>query len=147
MLLTTVPTEGELAHSAGDVLKAYKEQHGIEQNYSFLKDPVIVNSLFLQKPERIEALGMVLLLALLIWRLLERSMRAHVDTTGTTLTGWDRQETDRPTAFMMVTKFSAIIVLKGGQQRQLAQLLSQVQRQYLMARGVPAACFTTPNSG
>jgi transposase len=147
VLLTTVPTEGELAHSAGDVLKAYKEQHGIEQNYSFLKDPVIVNSLFLQKPERIEALGMVVLLALLIWRLLERSMRTHVDTTGTTLIGWDRQETDRPTACMMGTKFSAIIVLKGGQQRQLAQPLSMVQRQYLMALGVAAACFTTPNSG
>jgi len=147
VLLTTVPTAGELAHSAGDVLKAYKEQHGIEQNYSFLKDPVIVNSLFLKKPERIEALGMVLLLALLIWRLMERSMRAYVDTTGTTLTGWDRQQTDRPTAFMMVTKFSAIIVLKGGQQRQLAQPLSAVQQRYLTALGVPPTCFITPTSG
>src|SRR5438093_5353929 len=77
VLLTNVPTAGDLAHSAGEVLTVYKEQHGTEQNYGFLKDPVIVNSLFLKKPERIEALGLVLLLALLIWRLMERQMRAH----------------------------------------------------------------------
>jgi transposase len=58
VLLTNVPTAGEMAHRAGDVLQAYKEQHGIEQNYGFLKDPLIVNSLFLKKPERIEALGL-----------------------------------------------------------------------------------------
>src|SRR2546428_7306932 len=46
-----------------------------------VKDPVIVNSLFLKKPERIEALGLVLLLALLLWRLMERQMRAHVERT------------------------------------------------------------------
>ena len=65
VLLTNVPTAGDLAHSARDILTVYKEQHGTEQNYGFLKDPVIVNSLFLKKPERIEALGLVLLLALL----------------------------------------------------------------------------------
>ncbi len=59
VLLTNVPTAGEMAHSAGEVLQAYKEQHGVEQNFAFLKDPVIVNSLFLKKPERIEALGLV----------------------------------------------------------------------------------------
>ena len=46
MLLTNVPTAGEMAHRAGDVLQAYKEQHGIEQNYGFLKDPLIVNPTF-----------------------------------------------------------------------------------------------------
>ena len=72
VLLTNVPTAGDLAHSAREILTVYKEQHGTEQNYGFLKDPVIVNSLFLKKPERIEALGLVLLLALLLWRLMER---------------------------------------------------------------------------
>ncbi len=106
VLLTNVPTAGDLAHSARDILTVYKEQHGTEQNYGFLKDPVIVNSLFLKKPERIEALGLVLLLALLIWRLMERAMRTHVDTTSTPLTGWDKKATERPTSFMMVTKFA-----------------------------------------
>jgi hypothetical protein len=59
VLLTHVPTAGEMAHTARDVLRASKEQQGIEQNCGFLKDPLIVHSLLLKKPERIEALGLV----------------------------------------------------------------------------------------
>ena len=147
VLLTNVPTVGEMAHTAGNVLRVYKEQHGIEQNFGFLKDPLIVNSLFLKKPERIEALGLVLLLALLLWRLIERTLRVHVETTGSTLTGWDKKETQKPTAFMMMTKFAAVMVLKAGPQRQLVCPLSPVQQQYLLALGIPATYFTAPQSG
>jgi transposase len=144
VLLTNVPTAGDLAHSARDSLTVYKEQHGTEQNYGFLKDPVIVNSLFLKKPERIEALGLVLLWALLIWRLMERAMRRHVDTTSTPLPGWDKKATERPTACMMVTKFVGVIGVKLGHDRQLARPLSVVQQHYLTALDVPATCFTRP---
>jgi transposase len=147
VLLTNVPTVGEMAHTARNVLRAYKEQHGIEQNFGFLKDPLIVNSLFLKKPERIEALGLVLLLALLLWRLVERTLRVHVETTETPLTGWDKKATQQPTAFMMMTKFAAVIVIKVESQRQLARPLSTVQQQYLRALGVPATYFTVPQRG
>jgi transposase len=147
VLLTNVPTAGEMAHKAGDVLRAYKEQHGIEQNYGFLKDPLIVNSLFLKKPERIEALGLVLLLALLLWRLVERALRVHVETTGKPLTGWDKKATQKPTAFMLMTKFAGVMVIKVGGQRQLAHPLSPVQQQYLVALRIPATYFTAPQSG
>ena len=147
MLLTNVPTQGELAHSARDIFHAYKHQHGVEQNFAFLKDPLIVNSLFLKKPERIEALGLVLLLARLRWRLLERALRSHIETTGSTLVGWDKKETQKPMAFMMMTKFAAVMVLKVEGQRQLAQPLSAVQQAYLNALGVPATSFTLSPSG
>jgi hypothetical protein len=147
VLLTKVPTAGEMAHRAGDVLRADKEPHGVEQNFAFLKAPLIVNSLFLKKPERIEALGLVLLLARLIWRLMERSLRLHVETSGNALPGWDKKATQKPTAFMMMTKFMAVMVLKVGPHRQLAQPLSTVQQAYLLALGVPASYFTAPQSG
>jgi transposase len=147
VLLTNVPTAGEMAHKAGEVLRAYKEQHGVEQNFAFLKDPVIVNSLFLKKPERIAALGLVLLLALLLWRLVERALRVHVETTGNPLVGWDKKATQKPTAFMMMTKFAAVLVIKVGGQRQLAQPLSSVQQSYLNALGVPATSLTLSPSG
>jgi len=145
VLLTNVPTAGDLAHSARDLLTVYKDQHGTEQNYGFLKDPVIVNSLFLKKEERLEALGLVLLLALLIWRLMERAMRRYVDTTSTPLPGWDKKTTERPTSFMMLTKFAGVIVMKLGLHRHLARPLSGVQQQYLTALDVPATCFTLPS--
>src|SRR5215467_2243386 len=140
--LTNVPTAGHLTHSARELLPVYKEQHGTEQNYGLLKDPVIVNSLFLKKPERIEALGGVVVLALLLWRLMERQQRAHVESTGRPLPGWAKKATERPTAFMMVTKFAGVIVVKLGPQRHLARPLSGGQHQYRTALDVPVTCCT-----
>jgi len=144
VLLTKVPTAGDMAHSARESLTVYKEPHGTEQHYGLRKAPVIGKSLFLKKPERMEALGLVLVRALLLWRLMERAMRTYVDTTSTRLPGWDKKATERPTAFMMVTKFMGVIVVKLGDHRQLARPLSGVQHQYLTALDVPATCFTLP---
>jgi hypothetical protein len=87
------------------------------------------------------------LLALLRWRLIERALRVHVETTGSTLEGWDKKVTQKATAFMMMTKLAAVMVLKVGGQRQLAQPLSSVQQSYLNALGVPATAFTLCPSG
>jgi uncharacterized membrane protein AbrB (regulator of aidB expression) len=82
---------------------------------------------------------------LLLWRLVERALRVHVETTGSTLTGWEKKATQKPTAFMMMTKFAAVMVIKVGDQRQLAQPLSALQQAYLNALGVPAtACMVAP---
>jgi hypothetical protein len=147
VLRTNVPTAGEMAHRAGDGLRASKAQHGIEQNDGFVQDPLIVNSLFLTKPERIAALGLVLWLALLLGRLVERTLRVHVETTGQPLTGWDKQATQKPTACMRMTKFAGGMVRKVEGQRQLVHPLSTVQQHYLLALRVPATYFTAPQSG
>jgi transposase len=129
---------------AYELLALYKSQIGIEKNFSFLKDPVIVNSIFLKKAERIEVLGLVLLISLLIWRLMERSMRQYIEENDCTLTGWEGRPTKKPTAFMMTTKFSGILVITIGDHRQLARPLKPLQRQYLDAMGVTSDIFTVP---
>ncbi len=141
---------GEIAKEekdAKEVLKGYKGQDSVEQNFGFLKDPAIVNAIFLKKPERIEVLGLILLLSLLIWRLVERSMRQHVEETGEKLTGWANRPTDRPTTFMMTTKFRGIIVIKEGKERRLSKPLSPVQKEYLVALGVNPGVFVDPRAG
>jgi len=133
VLLSNVPSHGELAHSPEEILRAYKEQHGIERNFSFLKDPLIVNDLFLKDPRRIEALGMILLISLLIWNLMERSLRQSIKEGGEELPGWKRRTTDRPTAFMMATKFSGITIIRVGDTVQLTRPLNKIQQIYLKA--------------
>ena len=66
VLLTNVVKEGEGAADAREILSLYKERHGVEQNFAFLKDPAVVNAIFLKSEERIEALGLILLISLLI---------------------------------------------------------------------------------
>ena len=129
---------------ADELLSLYKSQIGIEKNFSFLKDPAIVNSIFLKKAERIEVLGLVLLISLLIWRLMERSMRQYVESNDCTLPGWVRRQTKKPTAFMMTTKFSSIMVITMGKLRQLVKPLKPFQLEYLKALGVSSDVFTVP---
>jgi len=140
VLITNV---GESMHSAGDILKIYKEQHGIEKNFGFLKDPLIVNDLFLKKTERIEALGFILVMSLLIWRLIERCIRKYIKAKDITITGWDKKQTNRPTTFMMSTKFCSVHILRKGDMRWLSREISSVQRQYLDALGLGEEIFYT----
>ena len=78
VLITNVPAQDqEKEWTSLELLQLYKEQDGIEKNFSFLKDPAIVNAIFLKKPERVETLGLILLLSLLLWRLVERDLRLY----------------------------------------------------------------------
>jgi transposase len=130
--------------SAQELLRLYKDQDGIERNFSFLKDPVIVNSIFLKKNHRIEVLGLVLLISLLIWRLMEHCMRRHIAETGNSVTGWKDKPTTKPTSFMLTTKFLSILVLKVENQRRLARPLKPVQLEYLRALDVDPIAFISP---
>jgi transposase len=129
---------------AHELLSLYKSQIGIEKNFSFLKDPAIVNGIFLKKAERIEVLGLILLISLLIWRLMERSMRQYVENNNCTLPGWIKRKTNKPTSFMMTTKFTSVMVVTMGKKRQLARPLKAFQLEYLKALGVTADIFTVP---
>ena len=126
------------------MLQAYQDPHGIEQNFAFVKDPLMVNRLFLKKPERMEALGLVWWLSRWRWRLMERQRRAPVETTGPPLPGWDKTVTERPTAVMMMTTFAGVLRLTVGFQRQRARPLSARQPPDLVALRVTPTGFTIP---
>ena len=139
--------EGGEESDSRAILHAYKDQHGIERNFGFVKDPAIVNSVFLEKPGRIEALALVLLTALLLWRLMERRMRQSVEDDDEPITGWDKKPTRRPTSFMMTTKFSGVMVLKIGTTRKLNRAFSTEQQEFLRALHVSPEMFTQPRAG
>jgi len=144
VLLCNVPLEGDAAQTGADLLRAYKEQYGIERNFSFLKDPLIVNDMFLKKPERIEVLGAILLMALLIWNLIEHVLRQHVLENDVELPGWDKKKTRRPTAFMMSTMFFGLQIIRFGAICRLAMPLTDVQCQYLQALGLKQQHILSP---
>ncbi len=71
-------------------------------------------------------------------------MRQYIKTNDRTLTGWERRPTKKPTAFMMTTKFTKVLVITIGQHRQLARPIKEFQHEYLKAMGVTAEIFTVP---
>jgi len=145
-LVTNVPAEeGSLAMDARRLLQTYKGQYGVESDFAFLKDPLVVNDIFLKKPARIEVLGMVLIIALMVWRLMERSMRNYVENSGTKLPGWDGRTTDRPTSFMMTTFMKGVKVVIINKRRYLLRQLRTEQLAFLDALGVGPPVFTDPS--
>jgi len=146
VLISNEPEEAAGGLSSKELLMAYKDQHSIERNFGFLKDPVFVNALFLKTPRRIEALGLILVLALMIWRLMERTMRISLRDTGSKVNGWNNRQTSRPTSFMMTTKFPSVIVIQGETGRFLASPLNEIQERYLEILGLSATVFTDPQA-
>jgi transposase len=140
VLLTSVPADRK---SGLEILRLYKDQDGVERNFGFLKDPLVANDVFLKKPRRIEAMGLVLVVALLLWRLMERAMRQKK----VSLPGWNNRGTTRPTGFMMASKFSSVFVGARGDRRFLLRPLDKTQRTYLQALDVSPAVFTEMDSG
>lgn len=126
------------------LLEIYKSQDTIERNFGFLKDDQIVNALFLKTPSRIEALGLIFILSLLVWRLMERTMRVSLKQSCSTIRGWEKRQTSRPTSFMMSVKFHSIMVFRINSERFLMKPLSSVQKEYLEALGLSADIFTQP---
>jgi transposase len=131
--------------TAAQCLRAYKQQYGIESNFSFLKEPLIVNDVFLKNPGRIDALGLALLLSLLVWSLMQRSLRKSVEENpDRKLSDLANRPTTRPTTFILMHKFLSVMILKIGSHRRLAHPLTRDQANYLHALGLDRRIFTTP---
>jgi transposase len=144
VLISNTPAQGAGSISARELLTIYKDQHTVENNFAFLKDPVFVNALFLKSPRRIEALGLVLILALLIWRLMERTMRANLAATKSKVTGWEKRQTSRPTSLMMTTKFIGVFILVSSLGRRLARPLEDIELRYLKLLELTPDSLVTP---
>ena len=120
-----------------ELLATYKAQDMVERNFGFLKDDAIVNSLFLKTPARLEVLGLVLVLSLMVWRLMERTMRRSLQERGGVVEGWDKKPTSRPTSLMIGMMFLSMVVVRMPEKRLLANGMSQRQRAYVDILGVP----------
>lgn len=145
VLISNVPNEGNDGLTAQELLRVYKGQYGVESDFAFLKDPLIVNDTFLKSPHRIDALGMVLVIALLVWRLMERTMRAWTQNNDESLQGWDKKQTRKPTTFMMTTAMQGIQVIRMKNDRRfLIRKPTARQKTFLRALGLTESVFTDP---
>lgn len=95
-----------------EVIATYKAQPSVERGFTFLKDPLfLASSVFLKNPERIVALGMVMVLCLLVFRLAEQQLRRQLVATGQTVPNQLNKPYQQPTMRWMFQCFEGIDVL------------------------------------
>jgi len=111
-------------YSSRLILERYKGQGNVERIFKFIKNPAWVGSFCLKKPERIAALGYLVLMAAMIYTLWERRVRkALSDSDVAPIEGLNRQKTRKPTAFALQKVMSSILVLSQIVDGQLSMWL------------------------
>jgi transposase len=88
-----------------EILVEYKGQISVEVTFKFLKSPMIVDRLFLKNNSRIEALGYLMLIALMVWSLMEREVRQNISEP---LIGPGKIKMMKPTAWAIMMMLGSL---------------------------------------
>jgi transposase len=127
------------ALSDAEVITAYKGQSHVEGGFRFLKDPLFfVSSLFVKKPNRIEGLLMVMPLALLVYAVAQRRLRAQLAKYHETVPNQINQPTTSPTlrwVFQLLEGIHRVRLTIQGQVHALIEGLNDVQIKILQLFG------------
>jgi transposase len=87
----------DLEKSGRDILLEYKTQSSVEKKFQQLKSPHFVNTLYLNTPERIEALCYILLITLMILSVMEHQVRKGLKADNSTVIGPGKVIMSNPT--------------------------------------------------
>ena len=99
-----------------EFLSLYKSQQSVERGFRFLKSPdFLTSSLFLKKPERIEALLMVMTCSLMIYAALEHLTRTRLREKEMFFPDMKKKPTQNPTAKWVFSCFTGIHELRVGE--------------------------------
>jgi transposase len=94
------------------LLDEYKSQQAVERGFRFLKSPdFLTSSLFLKKPERIEALLMIMTCSLMVYAGIEHLIRERLSEKNAFFPDMKKKPTQRPTARWVFFCFQGISVL------------------------------------
>lgn len=108
LITTLMDTE---KYPAERILKEYKGQRNVERIFKFIKDPSWVGSFCVKTPERLTAMGYILLMTAVIYTLWERRVRkALAGEDVEPIRGLNRQKTKKPTTYALQSVLSGILV-------------------------------------
>jgi transposase len=131
--------------SERDILEWYKEQDQVEGGFSWLKGPAAFAPIFLKKAQRILAIGVVFLIALMIHTLLERQIRKELAQRQERIPGNNNVATQRPTTAVLFKHFQGVRRVRWeveGQSRAFIQGFTPLHARILNLLGLTTKVFT-----
>lgn len=118
------------------LLDEYKSQQAVERGFRFLKSPdFLTSSLFLKKPERIEALLMIMTCSLMIYAGIEHLIRRRLTETNTFFPDMKKKPTQQPTAKWVFFCFQGVSVVLIDNQMQIVTNVTDRHRVILNCLG------------
>ncbi|CBN55377.1 IS1634 family transposase [Kamptonema sp. PCC 6506] len=105
------------------VLSEYKAQQSNERGFRFIKDPLFfTSSVFVKKPERVEAIGMIMGLCLLVYNLAQRKLRQQLEVTNEGVKNQVKKLTNKPTMRWIFQMFQAVHLVTINGEKQVSNL-------------------------
>lgn len=116
------------AVSERQVLAEYKAQQSNERGFRFIKDPLFfTSSVFVKKPERVEAIGMIMGLCLLVYNLAQRKLRQQLEATNEGVKNQVNKFTNKPTMRWIFQMFQAVHLVTISGEKQVSNLTQDRQ--------------------
>lgn len=130
---------------AQKLLREYKAQQTVERGFRFLKDPLFfASSVFVKKPQRVEALALIMALTLMVYTLAERKLRKALEAQQQTVRDQRKQPTAKPTFRWIMQKFQGIHWVNLDGQQQISNLNDE-RRQIIHLLGPPVERYYYPS--
>ncbi|MNQ86716.1 hypothetical protein D3C85_1019160 [compost metagenome] len=145
-VLMTSHSESENWSSAR-VLQTYKGQAAAETRFRLLKDPAVLDAIYLKQPKRVEALGIVFVMALLLYGLLEWRVRENLKQETEPLVLPGKRKSFQPTAEMLLAMLKTIQVIlvttEGHTMRGLSAHVDDQVKRIVRLAGHDISIYTT----
>lgn len=143
---TFILCSNDVTLKAEDLLKEYKTQIGVEKKFQQLKSPHFVNSLYLDTPERIEALTYLILISMMILSVAEYVVRREMKAEEEMIIGPGGIKMKQPSLVAILGVFNVgigvkVVSLEGKKYRSLAHPLKESHKKILKYLGISESAF------
>jgi transposase len=130
-----------------ELLQAYQEQHStVEPGFRWIKNPAAISPVWLEKPERIAALAMLTVVALLVYAVIQRQVRLHLRAHHQHVPG-HKGPTAAPTAAVVFTLFAPVMRVQFVMDDQISSQVHGLQSHHLLicdAVGLDSTWYGAP---
>jgi len=131
----------KLTMPAEEILKEYKTQSAVERKFQFMKSPQFISSLYLDSPRRIEALGYLLMILMLLLSVSEFVVRRELKKENKTIIGPGKKVMSRPSLIAIYRVFYSVVTstvtINGKMHRGLNKPLKENVSTILRYLGIP----------
>lgn len=131
--------------SAEAILREYKTQSAVERKFQFLKSPQFVNALYVESPARVEALGYLMLILMLILSVSEYVVRRELAKEKKIIIGPGDVKMSRPSLVaiygIFVSVVTSTVTISGKVHRGYHKPLKDNVKTVMKYLGIPENLF------
>ena len=126
ILATNILDKNEITNQ--QILEEYKAQQSNERGFRFLKDPLFfTSSVFVKKPERVEAIAMIMGVCLLVYNLAQRKLRQELESANASIRNQVKKLTNKPTMRWVFQMFQAVHLVNLNGAEHISNLTKERQ--------------------